>query len=77
MLNNYGVVMTVVNSSNVAEIGYDEANQILYVRFIKNYSLYIYKGVPVGEYDGLRNASSVGTYLHSNIKGRFPYEKIE
>jgi hypothetical protein len=34
MLNNYGVEMISVSSSNVSEIGYDEAAQELYVRFI-------------------------------------------
>ncbi|MDR2428698.1 MAG: KTSC domain-containing protein [Candidatus Margulisbacteria bacterium] len=75
-MNNYGVEMITVNSSNVAEIGYDGTNQILYVRFTNN-TLYIYKGVPVGEFDGLKSAPSIGSYLHKNIKSLFPYEQIE
>lgn len=77
MMNNYGVEMINVASSNVASIGYDETNQILYVRFITNNALYIYKGVPIGEFEGLRNAPSIGSYLHRNIKNLFPYERIE
>ena len=57
-------------------IGYDEACQILYVSFL-NGSLYIYKGVPIMEFQGLLNASSVGRYLHGNIKFQYPYERIE
>jgi hypothetical protein len=76
MVNNYGVKMIDVSSSNVAAIGYDEANQILYVRFT-NSTLYIYKGVPIGEFDGLQSAPSIGSYLHRNIKNLFPYERIE
>jgi hypothetical protein len=76
MKNNYGVEMIGVNSSNVEAIGYDETNQTLYVRFLNN-SLYIYKGVPVGEFEGLKGASSVGSYLHRNIKNLYPYERIE
>ena len=75
-MNNYGVEMIVVSSSNVASIGYDDASQILYVRFL-NGSLYIYKGVPIVEFQGLLNASSVGRYLHNNIKYQYPYERIE
>lgn len=68
--------MIPVSSSNVAEIGYDETNQEVYVRFINN-TLYVYKGVPQYEFDGLRDAPSVGSYLHRNYKNSFPYERIE
>lgn len=70
------MVMQRVESSNVEEIGYDEENQIMNVRY-KNNSLYCYKGVPQNEYDALLYAPSVGKYLHSNIKGVYPYERIE
>lgn len=68
--------MTPVSSSNVAEIGYDEATQEVYVRFL-NGSLYVYKGVPSLEYQGLLNAPSVGSYLHRNFKNVYPYERVE
>lgn len=73
-MNN--VDMILVSSSNVASIGYDENYQILYIRF-HNGSLYEYKGVPVGEFQGLMSASSVGSYLHRNIKNLYPYERLE
>jgi hypothetical protein len=75
MLNDYGIEMVAVNSSNVDAIGYDEANQLLYVRFLNN-TWYTYKGVPIGEFEGLKNAPSVGSYLHRNIKNLYPYERI-
>lgn len=68
--------MQSVSSSNVAELGYDDVNQIVYVRFL-NGSVYIYKGVPQSEYDGLLNAPSIGSYLHRNYKNGYPYERIE
>lgn len=68
--------MRPVSSSNVAELGYDETNQFVYVRFL-NGSLYIYKGVSQSEYDGLLNAPSIGSYLHRNYKNGYPYERIE
>ena len=68
--------MIPVSSSNVSEIGYDEKNETVYVRFL-NGSLYIYKGVPVTYFEGLKNAPSVGSYLHRNYKNVYPYERIE
>jgi len=73
-MNN--VEMIPVSSSNVDSIGYDSQNQIVYVRFL-NGTLYIYKGVPNHEFDGLLNAPSVGSYLHRNYKNVYPYERIE
>lgn len=71
-MNDYGIEMISVSSSNVQAIGYDEVNQILYVRFIKYNSLYSYQGVPIAEFYGLQNASSIGGYLNQNIK-KGPY----
>ena len=68
--------MTPVSSSNISEIGYDGATQEVYVRFL-NGSLYVYKGVPQFEFDGLLNAPSIGSYLHRNYKNVFPYERVE
>ena len=65
-----------VNSSNVAQIGYDENEQTVYIRY-NNGTLYIYKEVPQHEFDGLKNAPSVGSYLHRNFKNIYVYERIE
>ena len=70
------VEMIAVSSSNILEIGYDEANQSVYVRFTNN-TLYCYKDVPQMEFNGLFNAPSVGSYLHRNFKNVYPYERIE
>jgi hypothetical protein len=68
--------MTPVSSSNVAELGYDPDNQVVYVRFFDN-RLYAYKGVSQFEYEGLLNAPSIGSYLHRNFKNVYVYERIE
>lgn len=68
--------MKVVSSSNIAELGYDQESQTVYVRFL-NGSLYIYKGVPEYEFDNLFNAPSLGSYLHRNFKNVYSYERIE
>ncbi len=71
-----GITMIPVESSNVESVGYDENEQILYVRFLTG-AMYIYKGVNNYEFDGLLSAPSVGSYLHRNIKNNYPYERIE
>lgn len=68
--------MIPVNSSNIAEVGYDEENKEVYVRFLNN-SLYVYKGVPIFEYESLINSPSLGSYLNRNYKNVYPYERIE
>ncbi len=74
-MSDYGVDMIQVSSSNVESIGYDVDQQILYVKFLSG-STYIYKGVNMNEFEGLKNAPSVGSYLHRNIKNSYPYERI-
>lgn len=68
--------MKTVSSSNIAELGYDEKDQIVYVRFSNN-TMYIYRGVSEIEFQNLLNAPSIGSYLHMNYKNVYPYERIE
>ncbi len=67
--------MQSVSSSTIATVGYDAENQIVYVQFL-NGSTYIYKGVSEQEFENLRTASSVGSYLNRNFKNVYPYERI-
>lgn len=64
-----------VNSSNIESIGYSEENQEVYIQFL-NGSIYVYKGVPLHEYENLKDAPSLGSYLHRNYKNVYPYERI-
>ncbi len=67
--------MLPVSSSNIASIGYNVENQEVYVQFL-NGSIYVYKGVPQHEFENLRDAPSLGSYLHRNYKNVYPYERI-
>ena len=67
--------MQPVSSSNIASIGYDSDNQIVYINFL-NGSTYAYKGVPEQEFESLRTASSVGSYFNRNYKNIYPYERV-
>lgn len=67
------VSYTPVSSSNVAAVGYEDSD--LYVKF-NNGSEYKYSGVPSSIYEQLLNAPSVGSFLNSNIKGSYNFERI-
>lgn len=66
---------TPVSSSNVISIGYDSATMTLEVEY-KDSSVYQYFDVPESVYQDLMLASSVGQYMHSNIKGNYRYAKV-
>ncbi len=67
--------MQQVTSSNVESIGYDENSELLYVHFL-NGSTYVYKNVPKVIYEQLINSPSIGSYMHRNIKGLFPCDRV-
>lgn len=64
-----------VSSSNIAEIGYDEDRRILEVLF-RSGGVYQYFDVPPQIYGEMRQASSIGQYINSNIKGNFRYARV-
>ncbi|KAF0098959.1 MAG: hypothetical protein FD144_4034 [Rhodospirillaceae bacterium] len=63
-----------VVSSNLSAVGYDQANQYLYVRF-KNGLNYRYLQVPQSLFDALMKSSSKGTFFNDKIKDRFKFVK--
>lgn len=67
--------MQPVSSSNIAAVGYDAENQVVYVQFLDGAN-YAYKGVPEHQFENLLTASSVGSYLNRNFKNVYPYERM-
>lgn len=67
--------MIPVCSSNIESIGYNEQDQDVYVKYL-NGSMYVYKGVPIHEFENLRTAPSLGSYMHRNYKNVYPYERV-
>ena len=67
--------MEFVSSSNIQAVGYDAESQTVYVQFL-NGTTYAYKGVPEHEFENLRTAPSVGSYLNRNYKNVYPYERV-
>ncbi len=64
-----------VDSSNVEAVGYDEDSATLQVTFNNSIS-YQYFDVPEHLFHELRDAGSVGQYLHQHIKGTYRFSKV-
>jgi hypothetical protein len=79
------IQMTPVQSSQLAEIGYDKDSKTLAIRFNGRHDepkgrLYHYSNVEPETFEALQNAESKGSYFLRNIKpnpGQYPYEKID
>ncbi|KKM47412.1 hypothetical protein LCGC14_1558600 [marine sediment metagenome] len=69
------VAYQAVESSNIAQIGYDTATQELRVRF-KSGTEYSYTNVPGTIYADFIDADSKGKFLNENIKNRYEYVKL-
>jgi hypothetical protein len=70
------ISMINVDSSNLKAIGYDEAKEQLYVRFVSKNRLYVYDDVPKSVYEKLLEANSKGSYFSSAIRGAFYYDQL-
>lgn len=62
--------LTPVDSTNVAAHGYDEATKTLMIQFKNSKNVYHYPNVEAHVYHSLKNAKSVGGYVHEHIKGK-------
>ncbi|MCR8633449.1 KTSC domain-containing protein [Paenibacillus radicis (ex Xue et al. 2023)] len=63
--------LTPVISSNIAAVGYDNIQNILHIQFKGKETIYIYQGVPVGEFEAMMESESVGSYYARNIKNKY------
>jgi hypothetical protein len=64
-----------VSSTNIASVGYDEANNTLEIEFHSG-GVYQYFGVPDYVHAELVSAASAGGYFARNIKGIYPYQQV-
>jgi hypothetical protein len=74
-LRQGGAEMHQVESTNLHEVGYDPANQYLFVEF-KNGSKYMYFDVPVGTLENLFRAQSPGRFLNEQVKPKHKYTPL-
>lgn len=66
--------MIPVNSSNIARIGYNEEDHILFIEFNKG-PTYQYFDVPQHVYQALLEAPSKGDYFIDHIKHTYRYSR--
>ena len=69
-----GMVWYDADSSMISAFGYDEAEGILEVAFHRT-GVYRYYDVPLHVFEGLRDASSKGSYMRNHIIDMYPWEK--
>lgn len=67
--------MKQVHSSHVHAVGYDNANQELHVEY-KGGNRYVYKNVPADKADTVMNSHSIGSALHTHIKGQHDHDVL-
>ena len=69
------MLLTNVNSSNIASAGHDPESNIMVIQF-RNGATYQYLNIPEQTYQDMLNAPSIGQYFNSHIRGKFEYNKI-
>lgn len=71
------IALLPVESSLIAQAGYNADAQTLVIQLVNSSDLYTYHGVPQSVYDGFLAAESKGSYFVQNIKGQYPTDKEE
>ena len=66
---------TIVGSSNIRSVAYNDKRRILEVTFHHG-SSYQYSGVPRSAYEALLVADSAGKYFAEHIKHKYIYGKV-
>ncbi len=64
-----------VQSTNVAEVGYDPGTMTLEVAF-RNGTLYQYFDVPEALFQEMLRSDSIGKFLNTQIKNSYRYAKL-
>ena len=70
------MLASVVQSTTLTTVAYDPTGQMLQLEFPSR-AVYCYFGVPPGVYQDLMAADSKGSYFNRNIRGRFPYHRLD
>ena len=64
-----------VESSSVRSLGYDPGDRALEVQFVSG-GVYRYLDVPARVVEGLARASSIGSYVARNVRGRYRFRRL-
>ena len=65
-----------VESSTLASAGHDAQSAVLELQF-RNGAVYRYLLVPQRVFQDLLGACSKGGYFNQNIRGRYPYQRVQ
>lgn len=65
-----------VESTQIKQIAHDAATQTLYVQFRPG-TVYLYAAFPLTKFTQFQAADSAGKFLNAEIKGTYPFAKIE
>ena len=65
-----------MESSSIASVGYGRASKLLEIEF-RSGAIYRYREVPERVYTALFAARSKGRFFATEIRGKFPYEKLK
>lgn len=60
--------LTPVVSANIAKVGHDEENSVLYIQFKQGGSTWSYRPVSKADYQLFINSPSLGSFFHKHIK---------
>jgi hypothetical protein len=67
---------TVMPSTVISGIEYEAVSQTLRITFVSGL-VYNYQNVPPEIYHALKTSGAKGIYLNQNIKGKYPFEKVQ
>ena len=69
------IPMTARKSSQIESTGYDPESRTLAVKYLSG-ATYHYVCVSQEAHSAMLKAKSIGSHLHSHIKGKFDHKKI-
>lgn len=64
------------NSTSIRSCEYNEATQDMHIEFVSG-GKHCFKNVEKEDFDGLRNAKSVGSHFHTYIRRNYKSERVE
>ena len=69
--------MQTVESSLIAQIGYDTDSESMAIQMHNSSDVYVYLNVPQAVFDEFLHADSKGRYFVDNIKGQYQTQRRE
>ena len=68
---------TPVVSTDIASIGYSEADRTLEVEFVRGERVFVYRAVEPDMYKRLMSANSIGAFFREHIRSNYGHEEVK